>query len=117
MCIDYMLIVNSIFSKWVVLGEVFDGNVLNEFAFNRRLYLNDVYMPRFKGLNASDLAFLRDIQLYAVTDKENKDGFTSTYPISIDDRVRMMNILSFLFGELSYLCPFCSFQYIVQDGL
>ena len=87
-------IMQTIFANWVILGMVFDENVLNEFAYNRKKYLDTVYMPRFRSLNTDDLKLLRQIQLYGVTEKENQSDDISTYPISIDDRVKMVNLLA-----------------------
>ena len=77
-----------------VLGTIFDESVCNELFFNRGLYVNTLYVPRLKSLNEEDLILLRRVQTSAVTDKESKGGDLQQYPISLDDKISMLNLLA-----------------------
>ena len=82
------------FSNYLLLNMIFEPNACNELIRNRGQYIGSVYMPRFRVLNEEDLVTLRHIQTSAVTDKENKGGNLSLYPISIDDKIGALNLLA-----------------------
>lgn len=82
------------FANVVQLARVFDGNVCNELLYNRAGYVDCNYMPRLKSLNKEDLELLRKVQTSGVTVKENKGGDLSDYPISVDDKITMLNLLA-----------------------
>lgn len=82
------------FANVVQLARVFDGNVCNELLYNRGGYVDCNYMPRLKSLNNDDMDLLRKVQTSGVTTKENKGGDLSDYPISMDDKITMLNLLA-----------------------